>query len=380
MEATWDPVDLPDPDTYKWKNIMYQYHNYLYDDYDNSQGRQISNMKTKLNAIAKADYNVPSLMGEFNYFNNNDAWDEGLKLLNDSGISWTMWTYKTTAKNGNWGLYHNSSRLRPVNIETASYDEIYDAWSNVGSDECNAALCNVVYKYATGDMSGNVLKPVEVVRTSGPSGYDHFEGSTAQFKADKSGEYLVVLTYKDGSSELYRQDFDKGQIDLSGRTLSGRTDIKSMDISVSPVSYVDGALVLQGEDFYTTGGLESTGFYSGDWGVGSLNTSVTMDTINDDWSNMKYVNFTIYAEEAGEYRVKWAYNGDGKDGMKACYRVNDDDNQLIILDNGGNPWDKMNSTEFTVSLNKGFNTLLLSGTIEIQSNWANIDYIAVAKQ
>ena len=33
MEATWDPVDLPDPSQYGWTNIMYEYHNYNYGDY-----------------------------------------------------------------------------------------------------------------------------------------------------------------------------------------------------------------------------------------------------------------------------------------------------------------------------------------------------------
>lgn len=145
MAATWDPVDLPKPENYGWENVMYEYHNYLYDDYDNKKGQQISNMKKKVNAIASANYNVPSLMGEFSYFNNLDAWDEGMKLINDSGLSWTTWTYKVTASNGNWGLRHQQNRS--VNLETYDYEDIVDAYSRVGDSTENTGLAKVLKKY-----------------------------------------------------------------------------------------------------------------------------------------------------------------------------------------------------------------------------------------
>lgn len=145
MEATWDPVDLPNPDTYQWENVMYEYHNYLYDDYDNKAGKQITNMEKKLNAIAAANYNVPSLMGEFAYFNNLDAWDEGMKLINDSGINWTTWTYKVTASNGNWGIRHHKNWN--VNLETYEYEDITDAWSKVGESTENTGLAEILKKY-----------------------------------------------------------------------------------------------------------------------------------------------------------------------------------------------------------------------------------------
>lgn len=145
MEATWDPVDLPDPAETGWENVMYEYHNYLYDDYDNAQGQQIANMKSKLDAIAAANYNVPSYLGEFAYFNNLDAWDEGMDLINNTGISWTTWTYKVIESYGNWGL-RNQKDLG-VNLELASYEEIKEAWSKVGESKENTGLRNVMEKY-----------------------------------------------------------------------------------------------------------------------------------------------------------------------------------------------------------------------------------------
>ena len=145
MEATWDPVDLPNPDVYGWENVMYEYHNYLYDDYNNEQGKQISNMRNKLNLIKIERYNVPSYMGEFSYFDNLDAWDEGIALINDRGLSWTTWTYKVTTENFNWGIRHQQNRY--VNIETASYEDIEAAWSKVGQSSENVGLANVLEKY-----------------------------------------------------------------------------------------------------------------------------------------------------------------------------------------------------------------------------------------
>ena len=152
MEATWDAWDLPNPSSYGWSNVMYEYHNYLYDDYDNAAGRQITNMQNKLNGINSQNYNVPSYMGEFSYFNNINAWKQGLQLLNDSGINWTTWTYKVTGSNNNWGLYNQN--VSKVNVATDSFDTIKSKWSQVGQSSANTALVNAVKQYTPGVVSG----------------------------------------------------------------------------------------------------------------------------------------------------------------------------------------------------------------------------------
>lgn len=135
MEATWEPTDLPNPGTYGWENVMYEYHNYLYDDYENANGQQIANMQKRINNINSANYNVPSYLGEFSYFNSPSTWEQGLKLLNDSGLNWTSWTYKCVSTYGNWGLVNQS--VSSVNAESDSYDTILSKWSNVGSGYLN---------------------------------------------------------------------------------------------------------------------------------------------------------------------------------------------------------------------------------------------------
>lgn len=153
MEATWDAWDLPNPSAYGWQNVMYEYHNYLYDDYDNANGQQIANMQKKLDGISSMNYNVPSYMGEFSYFNNTSAWQQGLQLLNNSGINWTTWTYKVTGSNNNWGLYNQN--VTKANVSTDSYDTIYSKWSRVGQSSVNSNLVNAIKSYFPGTTNSS---------------------------------------------------------------------------------------------------------------------------------------------------------------------------------------------------------------------------------
>ena len=102
-------------------------------------------MKKKLDAIARADYNVPSLMGEFAFFNNLEAWDKGVKLINDTGISWTTWTYKVIAENGNWGI--RNQKNQKVNAESFTFENIANAWAKAGESVENKGLAEVLRKY-----------------------------------------------------------------------------------------------------------------------------------------------------------------------------------------------------------------------------------------
>ena len=145
MEATWNASDLPAPEKYGWENVMYQYHTYLYDDYDNSKGQQIVNLRNRISNTRGGGYNVPSLLGEFALFNALTAWDEGVKLVNNSGMSWTTWTYKTIASVGNWGLKHTKDY--GLNLETADLSQIENAWTKVRESTNNTGLAKILSKY-----------------------------------------------------------------------------------------------------------------------------------------------------------------------------------------------------------------------------------------
>lgn len=461
MEATWNPEDLPDPVDYGWENVMYEYHNYLYDDYDNVGGGQIVNMENKTNAIGNADYNVPSYMGEFNYFNSIEAWDEGLGLLTELGINWTSWTYKTITGYGNWGLYHHPEYMdKGLDISTAEFDEIKELWADsatsVGS--ANTELINVVSKWCNAETFENTTEPVtaepvsdflsgwqkletedenvctitggkieeqnfysggkaagnmnnpEVTAENVAKDWSNINYLTFTVKALDKGTYPIVMHYngdddkeilvKAGDNEaqlvsvprlsggawdkmhdvVVYVDLEKGEntVKISGALGSGWMNIDYIAATRHFVTLrEDGALRLEGEFFYTNAGLEGQSFFSAGYAVGNLNTHVAFDEIAEDWSNMKYVDFVIFAQKAGDYRLTWHWNGNGQDGMTAVYKLNGGENTAINLDNAGAPWNSMNSSMLDIHLEEGFNEFKLSGTIIDQDDWANIDCIDV---
>ena len=142
FEAVWDPSDLPNPRTYGWTNVMYEYHQYEYSDYDNREGAQIAALKRKLRKIRRAGYDVPSYLGEFTLFNSMEAWEEGLSLLQKRNISWTFWSYKCMVQNDNWGIVRLDAEK--VNPETDSYEEILEKWSAISDAQENTALTEVL--------------------------------------------------------------------------------------------------------------------------------------------------------------------------------------------------------------------------------------------
>ena len=143
IEGVWFFVSLPNPSQYGWENVLYQYHfynwtsnitpNWLFYDFMFAQ-------------LAFTDYNVPKLVGEFNFFGDKGAWLEYLPLYDEWGLGWTIWSYKTITTgwwDSSWGILVNKMWLLPdengnvvlkTDLRTASYDEIYELWSNQHTD------------------------------------------------------------------------------------------------------------------------------------------------------------------------------------------------------------------------------------------------------
>ena len=143
IEGVWFFLSLPNPSKYGWENVLYQYHfynwtsnitpNWLFYDFMFAQ-------------LAFTDYNAPKLVGEFNFFGDKDAWLEYLPLYDKWGLGWTIWSYKTITTgwwDSSWGILVNKMWLLPdengnvvlkTDLRTASYDEIYELWSNQHTD------------------------------------------------------------------------------------------------------------------------------------------------------------------------------------------------------------------------------------------------------
>jgi hypothetical protein len=96
--------------------------------------------------LSVRDFNVPKLVGEFNLFGNKDAWFEYLAQYDQTGLGWTIWSYKTVSVgwwDSSWGVLVNKLWLTPdengntrlkLDLRTASFDEIKTVWSHEYTD------------------------------------------------------------------------------------------------------------------------------------------------------------------------------------------------------------------------------------------------------
>ncbi|MBP5198467.1 MAG: cellulase family glycosylhydrolase [Lachnospiraceae bacterium] len=440
MEATWDPVDLPNPAVYDWSNVMYEYHNYNYGDYDNEAGQQISSMSSKLNNIKNADYDVPSYMGEFCFFNNPSAWDQGLELMTTAGLNWTTWTYKTIDYYGMWGIYHHPVSMdNGINLETSSFEQIKDAWSKVSTDlgSINSELAPVVEKWARAEVYESTLgasseaidaskeyyfqftntqdilgvSDGKAVAGSAVNGFfiESNSGKVA-LKDASTGKYLRVdaetkslvadaesaenaekfllskiapmaLALKSSTTGLYvAQDKESGAIYANSQTTLGQTTFQLR-------AAADGSLYNEADLGRSTGwtkyetleenihggAVDRQGFYSDGIAAGQMENSQNADDDLGDWSGIKYVDYNVNVEKAGEYTLVICYNGD--DDKTVLVRVGDEEAKELSVPavDPSHAWDKMHTRAVSVNLKAGDNTIKVSGTMN--GGWINLDCV-----
>ncbi|MFR4319168.1 MAG: hypothetical protein ACLT2Z_07225, partial [Eubacterium sp.] len=116
-------------------------------------------------------------IGEFNLMSNSDSWSEGVKLLNENNLNWTVWNYKCTKQYGNWGLFNtpgdgsnDDTSKYWVNVETDDYDTILNKWSNQGSITRNSAVTDKIKNYFSGtvdNIADSKIRSVGMVAADG---------------------------------------------------------------------------------------------------------------------------------------------------------------------------------------------------------------------
>ncbi len=127
IESCWEQGDLPKPSKYGWTNVVYEYHYYNWAK-PNSAFVNWLFINSKVIMGAFVNHNVPAFIGEFTFFDNAKCWNYGLNTFDKNGWSWTVWNYKVN-KSNNWGLYKTD--VDKVDVSTASYQQIVDAWTNI---------------------------------------------------------------------------------------------------------------------------------------------------------------------------------------------------------------------------------------------------------
>ena len=189
-----------------------------------------------------------------------------------------------------------------------------------------------------------------------------------EHNGDIPHEKVMTVTLKAG----------KNKVSITGAVGEGWLNVDYIDVCNAPIHITDtqkGTERLEAENFDNTGRFEGCDQYPEGYGVGGANTDTAFEDIAEDWSNIKYVDFTVYVPEAGNYQVTMGYDGENRSDMPLVYRVNGGENKKLTIDAAG--WSNVQTSAFTVELQKGFNDLQISGTIETVSNWMNLDYIDI---
>ena len=151
MESCWDADNLPKPSQYGWTNVAYEYHYYPWNA-QNSSDAQKSYFSSKVSDIANHNYGVPTFVGEFTCFEQEEGWKAAMSTFNGQGWHWTTWSYKVTG-NSSWGIYnHNPEK---VDIYNDSADTIKNKWSAVGTANGwkNDKIYNLVKPYLSGTVT-----------------------------------------------------------------------------------------------------------------------------------------------------------------------------------------------------------------------------------
>ena len=123
---------LPNPASQGWTNVVYEMHEYEPNNptpasVENGAAAQVADFNQH------ASYKVPAYIGEFNAFGTGAAaWQTVINDFNNANMSWSSWTYKSTATTGKdaWSFYEAIGALPPVpDIATDSYSIISSDWS-----------------------------------------------------------------------------------------------------------------------------------------------------------------------------------------------------------------------------------------------------------
>jgi len=147
MEGTWGNWNwnmLPNPNVYGWTNVAYQMHEYQW---NGSQAQVQQGATNQVNDFNNhASYNVPGYVGEFNDFGYPaSTWQFTTNAWNAAGLSWTVWSYKSTAGliPNSWGLYDPNHWATTPNISSDSAATIaadWQQWTTPATFSLNTAL------------------------------------------------------------------------------------------------------------------------------------------------------------------------------------------------------------------------------------------------
>ena len=155
MESCWGTGNLPNPSTYGWTNVVYEYHNYPWgNETDEKLDALKSSVDSFVNSVNNANYGVPTFVGEFTCFEAWNAWAYWPEKFNQAGYHYTSWTYKTHYM-GSWGIFNQKGTAK-ANVASDSEDTIRSRWGagNIGTGDKSKS--GNVYNALKAAMPGTV--------------------------------------------------------------------------------------------------------------------------------------------------------------------------------------------------------------------------------
>lgn len=298
MESCWDADNLPRPSQYGWKNVAYEYHYYPWNA-QNSSSAQKSYFSSKVSDIANHNYGVPTFVGEFTCFEQDNGWKSAMSTFNSQGWHWTTWSYKVTG-NSSWGIYnHNPEK---VDIYNDSADTIRNKWSGVGTSKGwkNDKIYNLVKTYLPGTVTS----------TGGSDASDSGDNNTSD--NDNSSTSGVATFYEHSNYGGWSVSLGEGTYDYSAILTKG---IKNDAISSLKVS-----------SGYKVTLYDNAGFNGKNKSYTS-DASYVGDEMNDKTSSIKIEKVNGSSSETSYSTVKMS---DGKYSIKSVAN-----SKFIVAENGG---------------------------------------------
>lgn len=125
-------IEWTDPDTVRWKNVIYQDHYYALSAPTLAQNQQIFNDVYVPSLNEHNALNVPFYVGELHTFNSDSTLEWLLSELCARNVHWSPWTYKTVNMWG-WGMINTMPNNVSVNLNTDSYNTILSKWEATGN-------------------------------------------------------------------------------------------------------------------------------------------------------------------------------------------------------------------------------------------------------
>ena len=153
MESCWGTGNLPNPKSYGWENVMYEYHHYTWD-YINDLNGQKNSCDNMIKNVNNANYGVPTYIGEFTCFGLEDAWNYVMDKFNNVGWHYTSWSYKST-NSGSWGIYNERTTAK-VNPTSDSENSIREKWGAGSIGTGSQSTNGMVYRTMRANLPGTV--------------------------------------------------------------------------------------------------------------------------------------------------------------------------------------------------------------------------------